>query len=184
MAHLTFRLTDAPLCRKTNDTKPFSLMAIFVTPSLTLCSWHMTRLFTATHPIFQPARQPTSLPTASHLPGRSPATWLQPLLDAHRFGGASAPVISNSDTPETRGSTPLSISMPSASARSVSAKAAIMAGEVIGVLRRDVGRNSGACGAWTSATEHLRPAACGSGLTRAAGFDNGLPSDEHALMPL
>ncbi len=34
-----------------------------------------------------------------------------------------------------------------------------MAGEVIGVLRGDVGRNSGACGAWTSTIENLRPAA-------------------------
>lgn len=64
--------------------------------------------------------------------------------------------------------------------RSVSAKSRDMAGEVIGVLRGDVGRNSGACGAWTSTIENLRPAAIWIGFDLAAGFDNGEPSDEHA----
>ncbi|MCP5787060.1 DNA adenine methylase, partial [Klebsiella pneumoniae] len=64
--------------------------------------------------------------------------------------------------------------------RSVSAKSRDMAGEVIGALRGDAGCNSGACGAWTSATEHLRPAAIWIGFDPAAGFDNGEPSDEHA----
>ena len=50
--------------------------------------------------------------------------------------------------------------------RSVSAKSRDMAGEVIGVLRGDVGRNSGACGAWTSTIENLRPAAIWIGFDR------------------
>ncbi|MBL1541401.1 DNA adenine methylase, partial [Klebsiella pneumoniae] len=53
-------------------------------------------------------------------------------------------------------------------------------GEVIGVLRGDAGCNSGACGALTSATEHLRPAATWIGFDTAAGFDNEESSDEHA----
>ena len=177
MAHLTYRLTRcAALPKRPTTQKPFSLMAIFVTPSLTLCSWHMTRLFTAT-PTFQPARQPTSLPTASHLPGRSPRP-VATLLDAHRQHGTRA-VISNSDTPETREIYSAFNLHAFSVRRSVSAKSRDMAGEVIGVLRGDVGRNSGACGAWTSTIENLRPAAIWIGFD-AAGFDNGEPSDEHA----
>ncbi|HHB7181878.1 DNA adenine methylase [Klebsiella pneumoniae] len=101
------------------------------------------------------------------------------LLDAHRQQGIRA-LISNSDTPETREIYSAFKLHAFSVRRSVSAKSRDMAGEVIGVLRRDVGCNSGACGAWTSATEHLRPAAMWIEFDPAAGFDNGEPSDEHA----
>ncbi|VUS91012.1 DNA adenine methylase [Klebsiella spallanzanii] len=101
------------------------------------------------------------------------------LLDAHRQHGARS-VISNSDTPETREIYSAFNLHAFSVRRSVSAKSRDMAGEVIGVLRGDAGCNPGACGAWTSATEHLRPAAIWIGFDLAAGFDNGEPSDEHA----
>ncbi|THG63256.1 Dam family site-specific DNA-(adenine-N6)-methyltransferase [Klebsiella variicola] len=101
------------------------------------------------------------------------------LLDAHRQQGIRA-LISNSDTPETREIYSAFKLHAFSVRRSVSAKSRDMAGEVIGVLRRDVGCNSGACGAWTSATEHLRPAAMWIEFDPAAEFDNGEPSDEHA----
>lgn len=101
------------------------------------------------------------------------------LLDAHRQHGTRS-VISNSDTPETREIYSAFNLHAFSVRRSISAKSRDMAGEVIGVLRGDVGCNSGACGAWTSATEHLRPAAMWIGFDPAAGFDNGEPSDEHA----
>ncbi|HGN8993581.1 DNA adenine methylase [Klebsiella michiganensis] len=101
------------------------------------------------------------------------------LLDAHRQHGTRA-VISNSDTPETREIYSAFNLHAFSVRRSVSAKSRDMAGEVIGVLRGDVGCNPGACGAWTSTTEHLRPATTWIGFDPAAGFDNGEPSDEHA----
>lgn len=101
------------------------------------------------------------------------------LLDAHRQHGARS-VISNSDTPETREIYSAFNLHAFSVRRSVSAKSRDMAGEVIGVLRGNVGCKSGSCGAWTSATEHLRPAAMWIGFDPAAGFDNGEPSDEHA----
>ncbi|WP_448942853.1 DNA adenine methylase [Klebsiella michiganensis] len=101
------------------------------------------------------------------------------LLDAHRQHGARS-VISNSDTPETREIYSAFNLHAFSVRRSVSAKSRDMAGEVIGVLRGDVGCNPGACGAWTSITEHLRPATTWIGFDPASGFDNGEPSDEHA----
>ena len=101
------------------------------------------------------------------------------LLDAHRQHGTRS-VISNSDTPETREIYSAFNLHAFSVRRSVSAKSRDMAGEVIGVLRGDVGCNSGACGAWTSATEHLQPAAMWIGFDLAAGFDNEESSDEHA----
>lgn len=89
-------------------------------------------------------------------------------------------MISNSDTPETREIYSAFNLHAFSVRRSVSAKSRDMAGEVIGVLRGDVGCSSGACGAWTSATEHLPPTAIWIGFDLAAGFDNGEPSDEHA----
>jgi len=180
MAHLTYRLTRcAALPKRPTTQKPFSLMAIFVTPSLTLCSWHMTRLFTATPP-YIPASK-----TANFTAYGKPFTLddhrdlVATLLDAHRQHGTRA-VISNSDTPETREIYSAFNLHAFSVRRSVSAKSRDMAGEVIGVLRGDVGRNSGACGAWTSTIENLRPAAIWIGFDLAAGFDNGEPSDEHA----
>ena len=82
-------------------------------------------------------------------------------------------MISNSDTPETREIYSAFNLHAFSVRRSVSAKSRDMAGEVIGVLRGDVGRNSGACGAWTSTIENLRPAAIWIGFDLAAGFDNG-----------
>ena len=99
--------------------------------------------------------------------------------DAHRQHGTRA-VISNSDTPETREIYSAFNLHAFSVRRSVSAKSRDMAGEVIGVLLGDAGCNSGACGAWTSATEHLRPAAIWIGFDTAAGFDNEESSDEHA----
>lgn len=101
------------------------------------------------------------------------------LLDAHRQHGARS-VISNSDTPETREIYSAFNLHAFSVRRSVSAKSRDMAGEVIGVLRGDVGCNPGACGAWTSITEHLWPATTWIGFDPASGFDNGEPSDEHA----
>ncbi|HEN9796112.1 TPA: Dam family site-specific DNA-(adenine-N6)-methyltransferase [Klebsiella pneumoniae] len=101
------------------------------------------------------------------------------LVAANRQHGTRS-VISNSDTPETREIYSAFNLHAFSVRRSVSAKSRDMAGEVIGVLRGDAGCNSGACGAWTSATEHLRRAAIWIGFDLAAGFDNGEPSDEHA----
>lgn len=101
------------------------------------------------------------------------------LLDAHRQHGTCS-VISNSDTQETREIYSAFNLHAFSVRRSISAKSRDMAGEVIGVLRGGVGCNSGACGAWTSATEYLRPAVIWIGFDLAAGFDNGEPSDEHA----
>lgn len=101
------------------------------------------------------------------------------LVAANRQHGTRS-VISNSDTPETREIYSAFNLHAFSVRRSVSAKSRDMAGEVIGVLRGNVGCNSGSCGAWTSATEHLRPAAMWIGFDPAAGFDNGDPSDEHA----
>ena len=75
-------------------------------------------------------------------------------------------MISNSDTPETREIYSAFNLHAFSVRRSVSAKSRDMAGEVIGVLRGDVGRNSGACGAWTSTIENLRPAAIWIGFDR------------------
>ncbi|MFW7765824.1 DNA adenine methylase [Klebsiella pneumoniae] len=101
------------------------------------------------------------------------------LVAANRQHGTRS-VISNSDTPETREIYSAFNLHAFSVRRSVSAKSRDMAGEVIGVLRGDVGCSSGACGAWTSATEHLPPTAMWIGFDPAAGFDNGEPSDEHA----
>ncbi|MFI4602884.1 Dam family site-specific DNA-(adenine-N6)-methyltransferase [Klebsiella pneumoniae] len=101
------------------------------------------------------------------------------LVAANRQHGTRS-VISNSDTQETREIYSAFNLHAFSVRRSVSAKSRDMAGEVIGVLRGDVGCNPGACGAWTSATEHLRSAAIWIGFDLAAGFDNGEPSDEHA----
>ena len=180
MPHLTFRLMKcAALPKRPTTQKPFSLMAIFVTPSLTLCNWHMTWLFTATPPYI-----PTSK-TANFTAYGKPFTLddhralAATLINAHRQHGTSS-VISNSDTPETREIYSAFNLYTFSVRRSVSAKSRDMAGEVIGILRGDVGCNPGACGAWTSTTEHLRPAATWIGFDPAAGFDNGEPSDEHA----
>lgn len=137
----------------------------------------MTRLFTATPYI--PASKTANF-TAYGKPFTSTITaTAATLLDAHRQHGTRA-VISNSDTPETREIYSAFNLHAFSVRRSVSAKSRDMAGEVIGVLRGDVGRNSGACGAWTSTIENLRPAAIWIGFDLAAGFDNGEPSDEHA----
>ncbi|HCB1499869.1 TPA: Dam family site-specific DNA-(adenine-N6)-methyltransferase [Klebsiella michiganensis] len=101
------------------------------------------------------------------------------LVAANRQHGTRS-VISNSDTPETREIYSAFNLHAFSVRRSVSAKSRDMAGEVIGVLRGDAGCNSGACGAWTSATEHLQPAAIWIGFDLAAGFDNEESSDEHA----
>ena len=101
------------------------------------------------------------------------------LVAANRQHGTRS-VISNSDTQETREIYSAFNLHAFSVRRSVSAKSRDMAGEVIGVLRGNVGCNPGACGAWTSTTEHLRPAAMWIGFDPAAGFDNGEPSDEHA----
>jgi DNA adenine methylase len=135
MPHLTFRLTKcAALPKRPTTQKPFSLMAIFATPSLTLCSWHMTRLFTATPYI--PASK-----TANFTAYGKPFTLddhrdlVATLLDAHRQHGTRS-VISNSDTPETREIYSAFNLHAFSVRRSVSAKSRDMAGEVIGVLRR------------------------------------------------
>lgn len=101
------------------------------------------------------------------------------LVAANRQHGTRS-VISNSDTPETREIYSAFNLHAFSVRRSVSAKSRDMAGEVIGVLRGDAGCNPGACGAWTSTIENLRPAAIWIGFDLAAGFDNGEPSDEHA----
>jgi DNA adenine methylase len=119
-----FRLTKcAALPKRPTTQKPFSLMAIFVTPFLTLCSWRMTRLFTATplHPGQQTANftaygKPFTLDDHRAL--------VATLLDAHRQHGTRS-VISNSDTRKPARSTPLSISTPSAFAALSAPKAAI-----------------------------------------------------------
>jgi hypothetical protein len=129
---------------KANDTKAVFIDGDFRHTIPTLCSWHMTRLFTATPYI--PASK-----TANFTAYGKPFTLddhrdlVATLLDAHRQHGTRS-VISNSDTPETREIYSAFNLHAFSVRRSVSAKSRDMAGEVIGVLRGDgCGRSGGGC---------------------------------------
>jgi DNA adenine methylase len=128
-----FRKTKCAVCRKGQRHKRVFIDGDFRTPFLTLCSWRMTRLFTATplHPGQQTANftaygKPFTLDDHRAL--------VATLLDAHRQHGTRS-VISNSDTPETREIYSAFNLHAFSVRRSVSAKSRDMAGEVIGVLR-------------------------------------------------